>query len=142
MSTIGFGDLYPTTVFGRVVGVMCAIMGGFVFSMVVFTFQELLKLGSRQQEAFVNLKQTRAAARVIAEGLSYKLIKDRLGFEHPQAKAKVKKIKKRYEKFKVTMKQIQKVTGCAEEENPIHAIQILSNQITALEGKVDKLFEV
>lgn len=141
MSTIGFGDLYPTTVFGRVVGVMCAIMGGFVFSMVVFTFQELLKLGSRQHEAFINLKQTRAAARVIAEGMAFKLVKDRLGEEHPQVLAKRKKIKKKYEKFKVTMKKIQKLSGYGEEENPVIAIQQLSSQVSELENKVNKLLE-
>jgi DNA-binding Xre family transcriptional regulator len=55
--------------------------------------------------------------------------------------AKRKKIKKKYEKFKVTMKKIQKLSGYGEEENPVIAIQQLSSQVSELENKVNKLLE-
>jgi len=139
MSTIGYGDLYPSTVFGRMVAVMCAIMGGFIFSMIVFTFQSLLELGTRQNEAFITIKQTRAAARVISECLCYNLIKRNFGSESSKAKTQMKKIQNRLENFNLTMKKLKKLSGDDEEENPIQAIHILSSQIQLLESKVNKL---
>lgn len=139
MSTIGYGDLYPCTIFGRIVAVMCAIMGGFIFSMIVFTFQSLLELGSRQNEAFMTIKQTRAAARVISECLCYNLIKRNHGPGSVQAISQMKKIKKKLETFTLTMKKLKKLSGEDDEENPVQAIQTLSNQILLLESKISKL---
>jgi Ion channel len=48
MATIGFGDLYPSTILGRVIGITCAMWGGFVFSMIVFTFESMLELDTQQ----------------------------------------------------------------------------------------------
>lgn len=139
MSTIGYGDLYPSTIFGRIVAVMCAIMGGFIFSMIVFTFQSLLELGTRQSEAFITIKQTRAAARVISECLCYNLIKRNYGSGSPQAKTQMKKIQSKLESFNLTMKKLKKLSGVDEEENPVQAIHTLSSQIQLLESKLNKL---
>lgn len=139
MSTIGYGDLFPSTIFGRIVAVMCAIMGGFIFSMIVFTFQSLLELGSRQSEAFLTIKQTRAAARVVSECLCYNLIKRTHGSDSLQAKSQMSKLKKKLEIFSVKMKKIKKLSGEDDEESPVQAIQALSNQILLLESKISKL---
>ena len=136
MATVGYGDLYPCTVFGRIVGVLCAMWGAFMFSMIVFTFQYLLELDSKQSEAFLSIKQTRAAARVVTASLIYAVVKKKFGAESPQATKQMKKIRSKLNRYNSTMK---KLYSTADEEDPSTKLRILSLQITAIDENIKQL---
>lgn len=65
MSTIGYGELYPSTFPGRVVAVLCSMWGAYAFSIMVFTMQSALELNANQVRALSTIKVTRAAGKVI-----------------------------------------------------------------------------
>ena len=139
MATVGYGDLYPCTVFGRIVGVLCAMWGAFMFSMIVFTFQYLLELDSKQSEAFLSIKQTRAAARVVTASLIYAVVKKKFGAESPQATKQMKKIRSKLNRYNSTMKKMKKLYSTADEEDPSTKLRILSLQITAIDENIKQL---
>ena len=139
MSTIGFGDLYPSTLFGRIVGVLCAMLGAFMFSMIVFTFQSLLELDTQQCDAFLSIKKTRAAAKVITASLVYAVLKKKFGAESAKSKKQMKKLLTRLKKYKSTMKRLKKLYGGSEVENSVNNIQVLSQQIAVIEDKINGL---
>lgn len=141
MSTVGYGDLFPTTIFGRMVGVLCTMWGAFVFSMIVFTFQSLLELGTRQSEAFKAIKETRTSARVITACLLYSVYKKKFGAESVKARIQMKKVEIRLNKYKTTMKNLKKLDNGGEEESPIHKLQLLSKQVQNIELKINQLMD-
>lgn len=77
MSTIGYGDLSPSTFPGRCVAVLCSMWGAYAFSMLVFTMRKALELNANQVRALALIKQTRTAGKVICAFMAYCLAKKR-----------------------------------------------------------------
>ena len=44
MTTVGYGDIYPITPFGRVIGVIAALWGTFVISLLIIVATEVFTL--------------------------------------------------------------------------------------------------
>ena len=53
ISTIGYGEMVPTSHFGRVVVVVACIWGSFLLSLIVVIFQEQTQL-TKEEELFYN----------------------------------------------------------------------------------------
>lgn len=62
MTTVGYGDIYPVTAFGRVIGVIAAFWGTFVISLLIIVATEIFALQVVEQKALHHLLQTREAA--------------------------------------------------------------------------------
>jgi voltage-gated potassium channel len=52
MTTIGYGDYYPISSFGRIIGVLCCLWGVFTVSMSVATLNSLLLFSEGEKKAF------------------------------------------------------------------------------------------
>ena len=46
MTTVGYGDVYPVTVFGRIVGIFCALWGTFIISLLIIVATEIFALSN------------------------------------------------------------------------------------------------
>ena len=44
MTTVGYGDIYPVTVFGRVIGIIAAFWGTFVISLLIIVATDVFSL--------------------------------------------------------------------------------------------------
>lgn len=44
MTTVGYGDTYPVTIFGRLVGIFCALWGTFIISLLIIVATEIFAL--------------------------------------------------------------------------------------------------
>ena len=110
-----------------------------MFSMIVFTFQSLLELDTQQCDAFLSIKKTRAAAKVITASLVYAVLKKKFGAESAKSKKQMKKLLTRLKKYKSTMKRLKKLYGGSEVENSVNNIQVLSQQIAVIEDKINGL---
>lgn len=51
MTTIGYGDIYPVTNFGRVIVVLSAIWGIFLLALFVTILEDVTKLDNDQDNA-------------------------------------------------------------------------------------------
>jgi len=52
MTTVGYGDYYPKTVFGRAVGVMLCLWGTWIVSLFVVSIQVTLKLTPAEEKTY------------------------------------------------------------------------------------------
>jgi hypothetical protein len=75
MATVGYGDMYPSTLAGRCVAVACAVWGAYMFSLIVFTMKKSLELNANQARALTEIKITRTAGKVICALARYALEK-------------------------------------------------------------------
>ena len=53
MTTVGFGDIFPRTIFGRIFMIMCALMGVVIISMMVLTVTNTFQFDSLENRAFI-----------------------------------------------------------------------------------------
>ena len=57
MTTVGYGDIYPRTLLGRIVMFFCSIFGVIVVSLIVVTVQNSLELSNVESKAHTVIKK-------------------------------------------------------------------------------------
>ena len=143
MATIGYGDLTPSTLFGRTVAISCAMWGAFAFSMIVFTLETSLRLTDNQNKAFNSIKRTKAAARTIAVALRYNVTKKTHGCFSTQAKEQMEKLRKKLEKFFNTLKLLKNnYNRDRNQDRNKERYKRLSRHIQVLDEKLDRVLEL
>jgi len=75
LTTVGYGDVYPSTVFGRCLIMCIAFWGTFLISLMIMSVSMVFSLKDTEQKALHNLLQTRRAARAITAAMRYWLAK-------------------------------------------------------------------
>lgn len=58
MTTVGFGDFYPSSIIGRIIGIVSCFIGVFLISMLVVTITNLLNLSVYEKNAYLILEKT------------------------------------------------------------------------------------
>ena len=77
MTTVGYGDMYPVTLFGRMIGVICAFWGTFIISLLIIVAERVFALKGVENKALNHLMRTRMAAQTITNSMKYFLSKSR-----------------------------------------------------------------
>ena len=144
MATIGYGDLYPGTLFGRFVAIGCAVWGAFAFSMIVFTLESSLQLNQNQNKAFQAIVKSRAAAKVISSSLYYNVLKNRNGVNSHQAKVAFRKLTKRLQRFKITVKKLVNNSAAVDKNDDKNKERFkkLAKHVMRIEEKLDRVLKV
>jgi hypothetical protein len=141
MATVGYGDLFPSTTFGRAFAVIGTFWGAFVFSMIVFTFQTMLQLDSYQKRSFLSIKQTRAATRVVVAALVFQLYKKKFGGQDWKTLKAFHEMMEKLKKFTGTMKKLKRVDTFVEENlNRTRFVKVF-HEVALLEQKILELTE-
>ena len=52
MTTVGYGDIYPKSTFGRIVGVLVCFWGVFIVSFFVVTLNNMLAFSLNEEKSF------------------------------------------------------------------------------------------
>ena len=77
MTTVGYGDFYPGTNFGRIIIIFTAFWGTFLISLLILIAADVFELTVNEQKALNHLLQTRKAAQTITASLRYHYSKQR-----------------------------------------------------------------
>ena len=60
MTTVGYGDFYPRTIFGRVIDVILVIWGTFIVSLMVVVLTNTLNMDQSEKRALIVLNRLQA----------------------------------------------------------------------------------
>ena len=71
ITTVGYGDIYPCTTFGRGVVMLVALWGSFIMSLLVVVMQSIFDMPVQESLALKHINMTRNAARAIVTSLKY-----------------------------------------------------------------------
>jgi hypothetical protein len=85
MSTVGYGDIYPTTYFGRGVVIFACVSGTFVMSILVVFMNNTISLDEKEQQVYkeINgdknklLRLQKSAIKIVRKALEYNLLRKR-----------------------------------------------------------------
>jgi len=71
MTTVGYGDICPQTAGGQVTGIIIALWGAFVISLLIMVTADVFEFSPKEQQAVFYIKQSRSAALSIQHALKF-----------------------------------------------------------------------
>lgn len=71
MTTVGYGDIYPQTAGGQVTGIIIALWGAFVISLLIMVTANVFEFNPKEKQAVFYIKQSRSAAKSIKHALQF-----------------------------------------------------------------------
>ena len=71
MTTVGYGDIYPQTVGGQVTGIIIALWGAFVISLLILVTADVFAFNPKEKQAVLYIKRSRSAAKSIRHALQF-----------------------------------------------------------------------
>lgn len=71
MTTVGYGDISPQTAGGQVTGIIIALWGAFVISLLIMVTADVFEFSPKEQQAVFYIKQSRSAAKSIQHALKF-----------------------------------------------------------------------
>lgn len=83
ISTIGYGDLYPVTYFGRTVSVFAYVIGAVILSLLILKLQDVTNLSANQKQVFEHVSLSKSAAAFIKAAIRFFIAKKRYRPGHP-----------------------------------------------------------
>lgn len=75
MTTVGYGDVYAISPFGRSISIMNALWGMTLISLFATTLSQFIELSENQKKALAEICQNRSSARLVRAGISVFLAK-------------------------------------------------------------------
>jgi hypothetical protein len=73
--TVGYGDITPHTLIGKILAILSALWGAFLTSFAVVTVTNIFNLNKSQLQAHTHLKYAESAAKTISVSFKYFLAK-------------------------------------------------------------------
>src|SRR5687768_9090916 len=71
MTTVGYGDVFAVSPYGKVISIINALWGAFVISALVASINEVFSLSENQQKAVAEITNSKQAAASIRASIQY-----------------------------------------------------------------------
>lgn len=148
MTTVGYGDIYPKTTMGRVIGVVVALWGLFLVSIFTVTLTNLFSFSAGEKKAFdlsnrLQLKDSlrEAAANVLNTSFRLQRAK-RNGYRQEEIKEQNNYYKKKSIQFFQVAKQVENLNNGSKESDQMRGeIKDLFKKIRDIEASQKKIKE-
>lgn len=75
MTTVGYGDVYAVSPFGRIISIINALWGAFVISLLVSSIGKIFELSDGQKKAIAQITNFKSAGRSLKSSLKYFIAK-------------------------------------------------------------------
>lgn len=81
VTTVGYGEVVPRTLLGRMVGITAAVWGNFLLALLILFLANIFDLNYQETKAMDHLLRTRSAAKSITAFMKYLLAKKRYNID-------------------------------------------------------------
>ena len=137
MTTVGYGDVYPITFFGRIVTGVSAFWGGIIMSMTFVSLQSLFVLKNNEAKAYSLLNQAEAAANAIGAAFDFEYQKRKFNNKDLERFKELRRVCKNFSKVQ-SQYQIEDEDDKPKNNQPdkFHSIE---RKIEEVNSKLDKL---
>jgi hypothetical protein len=71
MMTVGYGDVFAVSPYGRMISVLNALWGAFIISLLVSSIGKIFELSDNQKKAISEITNSKRAAALIRAGIQY-----------------------------------------------------------------------
>jgi hypothetical protein len=71
MTTVGYGDVYAVSPFGRIISIVNALWGAFVISLLVASIGKIFELSERQKQAIAEITNSKSSAATVKASFKY-----------------------------------------------------------------------
>ena len=85
ITTVGYGDISPNTVLGRMIAVISAMWGAILISLIVVVTVKLFDLSKKEEQALSHIKMSHSAAKSIKVSIKYFIAKKKFYIEKLQS---------------------------------------------------------
>ena len=75
LTSVGYGDLYPSSFLGKIIGIILSLWGSFVLSLLVTIIQTIFELSGKESSAVKEIRLKRSAAKSILQALRFNVMK-------------------------------------------------------------------
>lgn len=69
MTTVGYGDVYAVSPYGRMISILNALWGAFIISLLVSSIGRLQELNENQKKAVAEITNSKRAASLVRAGI-------------------------------------------------------------------------
>ena len=76
MTTVGYGDVYAVSPFGRVISIINALWGAFIISLLVASIGKIFELSENQKKAIAEITNSKKAAQSLRASFDYFIAKN------------------------------------------------------------------
>lgn len=142
MTTVGFGDYYPSSIIGRIIGIISCFNGVFLISMLVVTITNVLNLSEPEQNVYTIIEKVTLEGKKlkIAKELILKYIKIIKKYKENGETEEVNNLKydflRKYSQFKEIVTEIESTYPPYTQYDSINDnLNIIEDEIFQLESK-------
>jgi hypothetical protein len=94
ISTLGYGELYPLTYFGRTISVFTYLVGAIVLSLVIVQLQSVSELNNNERQVFEHVSVSNSAAEFINSAIRFYVIRRKYPPNDPRISIQNLKVKR------------------------------------------------
>ncbi|CAG9331683.1 unnamed protein product [Blepharisma stoltei] len=136
MATIGYGDFYPISFFGRMICVLGFLLGALIFSTIIVAVDGQITLNNNQSKAFLSILKTTAAAKTIQKGMNYYVSKRKRGPDHPHTIIAYLHLRQQLLAFKRKKEKLTELNTYREQ-----AILDINTSVKNLEQRMNRMYK-
>eukprot|EP00340_Litonotus_pictus_P009882 CAMPEP_0170524960 /NCGR_PEP_ID=MMETSP0209-20121228/10428_1 /TAXON_ID=665100 ORGANISM="Litonotus pictus, Strain P1" /NCGR_SAMPLE_ID=MMETSP0209 /ASSEMBLY_ACC=CAM_ASM_000301 /LENGTH=154 /DNA_ID=CAMNT_0010813963 /DNA_START=879 /DNA_END=1340 /DNA_ORIENTATION=- len=145
MSTVGFGDFFPSSTIGRLIGLVDSFMGVFLISMLVVTITNVLMLSNYEHNAYLIIEKLHleksyleAAQNLLAKYV--RLVKLYKKEELKKNNADISKLKLKKYEYLYNYYVFQKVSTEIQSTFPPYSVyDAINENLNSLEGEFQEM---
>jgi hypothetical protein len=155
MTTVGYGDVFAVSPFGRVISIINALWGAFIISLLVASIGKIFELSENQKKAIAEITNSKKAAQSLRASFDYFIAKnDFIKAENlkkevlesgdvPPSKKQLKRLKHKMEVATGYLKQ-ERISNLDMLPRDINAenIDLVKEQVLDLNDKFDFLLSL
>lgn len=134
LTSVGYGDFFPSTYLGRTVCFLSAAVGSIIFGVIIYAFTSFILISPNEEKVRSEIYKTRFNGEIVKAAIVWNFYIRKFGKFHTKSKEKGKVLIRKIEE-----KNKRKYEIRTEAENGKRGNKHLYARLNRIQGKIDKV---